>query len=300
MDNELYDNFLERIVSMGLPEAAVARKLAEYDARYESGDRHISARELFDASEDLMTTPLALLRNERSHDELRMTVRNVLEGSDGDEPGKDWVEAEKVLRDATVAYQQVQLGPSETFSFSTPENVDYAKDRLREEVIPGANLDLFYIAEQIFGVDVFVLDSVLEPADSFDAIGGMVCGSPFIVVRRGVDPSYGNEALVDELARILSGNLAWYSDVHSEGSLMKQWELDFIDMLMNAFNGMGREWSNDYKDVRFPARLIDAHRVAVARGENLGYFLNWMAGDPLPVPKHSSTTNLDEAFSYLF
>jgi hypothetical protein len=286
-------NIKKRIRSMGLSDEAVAAKLEKYAFLDESDAdgnwRQFSARGIHNIAEDLMTTFNWVITGEHAPGELHMTVRNVLNGSDGSGGNKDWVEAEKAVRDAAMAYEQILLGPSPKYAWKEPQDIAYALPKLNERAQYGSDLDFFGMIEEYFGVDVFVIDSDVN----FDAIGAMVMGSPFIVAKRGQQARSGHYAVVRELASMLIGNLARYSDVYSEKAGLDAWEIDFAMLMFDSYNGLAPITGDPYGEQRFPQRVIDAHREAVAEKHNLGYFLEWMTGEKPPVVEHEPI-DLDE------
>lgn len=288
MATEFKDYIRDRIRSMGLSDEAVAKKLAEYSF-LDDESWHLSARAMVDIAEDLMTTPEWVITGQHEFVDLQMSVRNVLNGSDGSGGNKDWVNAEKAVRDAAMAYQQVTLGRSPKFAWIEPQNIQYALPVLKERATYGSDLDFFGMIEECFGVDVFVIDSKAD----FDAIGAMVMGSPFIVAKKGLPGRQGHYAVARELACILSGNLAPYSNVYALEAPLDWWAMDFIILLMNSYNGFASIKDGDYAEQRFPQRVIDAHRQAVAERLNMGYFLEWMTGEKPPVIEHEPI-DLDE------
>lgn len=299
MTNELYTRIEDRVMSMGFSPKVAKRKLKPYAHLKNEEDPRLSALDFHNLAEDMMTTFHWAITGEIGDDEVRMSVRNCLTGPDSDQPGRLWIQAEKILRDVVAAYQQVSLGPSEAFGLSEPENFNYAEALLRERATGGSDLDFFGIVEQIFGVDIFVIDSDAQDWGLFDALGAIVGQTPCIVVRRGINTEWGHRAVAHELAKIISGNLFRYSDVFRSHAPLNLWEVNFAARMIDYYNELGLAQGDDYENERFPQRLIDAHREAVAKGENHGSFLNWMAGDPMPEVKHSSSLNLDEWFANL-
>lgn len=319
MNNEIFARVQERIRSMGLSDEAVAAKLKKYEFLAEGNEpEHLSAYAIHDLATDLMTTFHWVITGEQDPADLHMGVRNVLNGSDGTGGNKDWVAAGEALSDAAMAYEQVSLGPSPKFGWTEPKNVEYAMARLNEDPVYGTNLNSVERIEELFGGDVFVIDPkadsvygtdldffgrieeffgvdvfVVKSHVDFDAVGAMVLGSPFIVAKQGLPGRQGHYAVARELACILSGNLARYSDVYAEDAPLDMWSMDFCIMLMESLNGLASVQDNPYAEQRFPKRVVEAHRHAVAEKHNLGYFLEWMTGEKPPVVEHDPI-DLDE------
>lgn len=294
MESETYERIIDRIKNMGLSDDAVEEKLAKYESIHENPDKHTSARDFIFITEDLMVDLQWLLFGKHDPNEVQMTVRNVLNGSDGTRGNKDWVEASEALRDPAMTYQQLALeelgiGASPKFIQTESKNVAYAMNALKGRAAYGSDLDFFGIIEEFFGVDVFVVDSKAD----FDAIGGMVCGSPFIVAKKGIDARTGHYAVARELGLILSGNLAWRYEVFLEDAPLDLWAMDFSIMLMDSYNGLAPIKGDPYGEQRFPQRVIEGHRKAVAERKNLGYFLEWMTGEKPPAVEHKPV-DLDE------
>lgn len=294
MESETYERIIDRIKNMGLSDEAMQEKLAKYESIHENPDKHTSARDFIFITEDLMVDLQWLLFGEHDPNEVQMTVRNVLSDSDGTGGNKDWVDASEALRDPAMTYQQLALeelgiGASPKFLQTEPKNVDYAMADLKRRAVYGSDVDFFGMIEEFFGVDVFVVDSKVN----FDAIGAKVCGAPFIVAKKGIDARTGHYAVARELGLILSGNLAWNYEVFSHESRLDNWAMDFSIMLMDSFNGLAPIKGNPYEEQRFPKRVIEAHRKAVANKKNLGYFLEWMTGEPVKHVEHEPI-DLDE------
>lgn len=290
MEKEMLTRIQERIRSMKLEPAAEAEKLAKYEGLYGAGDTYLSSLEVVNISLDLHTSVHWLLMGERDPMETSITVRNVLRGSDGKKGNKDWVEASEAVRDTTIAYSQVSLGPSLAFAWTEPKNIHYASAKLRERATYGPDHGFFSMVEDIFGVDVFVIDSEHD----FDAIGAMTNDAPYIVAKKGLNARQGHYAVARELAEILAGNLFPLSEVYDEAlPLHREWCMDFILMLMDSYNGLAPVKGDPYGEQRFPQRLIEAHRYAVEHDHNLGYFLEWMTGEPAKVYE-STPFNVDE------
>lgn len=291
MESETYERIIDRIKNMGLSDEAMQEKLREYESVHADPSKYSSTRDFMMICEDLMIDLQWLLFGKHDPSELQMTVRNVLNGSDGTGGNKQWLDAEEALRDAAMTYQQlavkgVGIGASEKFTQTEPKNTAYA---LKNRAASGSELDFFGMIEEFFGVDVFVVDSKVD----FDAIGGKTCGSPFIVAKKGIDARIGNSAVARELGLILSGNLAWRYEVFAKNPPLDMWAMDFSTMLMDPYNGLAPVKGNSYAEQRFPQRVIEAHRKAVAEKKNLGYFLEWMTGEPVKAPE-SQPIDLDE------
>ena len=278
MHNEIFERAETRIRSLGLSEEATKRKLAEYAALRENKPQGLSSLGVANIAEDLMTSSHWLITGERDPFELRSTAQNVLYGPENDEPGSWWVMAKNVFSDISMAYQQVALGASDAFQWTEPRNTEYAVEKLRLLGSKSQDMSFFELVEECFGVEIVVLDC---PED-FTALGGMVCGSPFIVVKQGLDTTVGNYAVAGALGDILAGRLFWYSDVFEDGANSESWIRDFmwvLDFKSTFMNSTGMDVlmkEGAYASQRFPKRLVEAHRKAVAEKANFGYFLEWM------------------------
>lgn len=278
MHNEIFERAQERILALGLSEDATKRKLAEYAALRENKPQGLSSLGVANTAEDLMTSFHWLITGERDPFELRSTAQNVLCGPENDEPGSRWVLAKNVFSDISMAYQQVTLGPSDAFQWTEPRNTEYAVEKLRQLGSKSQDMSFFELVEECFGVEIIVLDR----PENFTALGGMVCGSPFIVVKQGLDTDVGHDAVVMELGNIMAGNLYWYSDVFEDGANSESWIRDFmwvLDFTSTFMNSTGMDVlmkEGAYTAQRFPKRLVEAHRKAVAEKTNFGYFLEWM------------------------
>lgn len=281
MTNEIYVRVADRIRSMGLADETVNAKLEQY-AYLDDENKHLSAYEIHDIATDLMASFHWVITGEEDPAGLHMGVRNVLRDPQILRGDKDWVEAEKALRDAAIAYEQVAMGLSPKFGWKEPKNIDYAMARFKEAAVYGTDLDFFERIEEFFGVDVLIIESDAD----FDAVAGMVLGVPFIVAKQGIPGRQGHYAVARELACILSGNLAPYSKVYEKDAPLDMWSMDFCIMFMDSFNGLAPVQGNPYAQQRFPERLVEAHRDAVKNKHNLGYFLEWMTGEKPPVVEH--------------
>jgi hypothetical protein len=277
-DNEIFERLRERILSLGFSDDATKRKLDQYALLREEKPRGLSALDISNIAEDLMTSFLWVANGERDPFELRSTARNVLRGIENDEPGSQWLLAKNVFSDIITAYQQVSLGPSDNFKWSEPRNIDYAVEKLRQlgEKIKG--MPFFEVIEKCFGVEIIVLDR----AEDFTAIGAKIGGAPVIVVKQGMNVAEGSRAAISELGRIMADDLYWYSDVYENGAdseswiMNTLWVLDMTDNFMNTIIPAILLEDDTYTYRRFPKRLIEAHRKDVAAKKNLGYFLEWM------------------------
>ena len=278
MHNEIFERAQERILALGLSEDATKRKLAEYAALRENKPQGLSSLGVANTAEDLMTSFYWLITGERDPFELRSTAQNVLCGPENDEPGSRWVLAKNVFSDISMAYQQVTLGPSDAFQWNQPKDSRYAEEKLSELREKGQKLSYFDIVEDCFGVEIVVLD---RPED-FTAIGATIAGAPLIVVKQGLDDIAGTYAVATELGNIMAGNLFWYSDVFEDGANSESWIRDFmwvLDFTSTFMNSTGMDVlmkEGAYAPQRFPKRLVEAHRKAVAEKTNFGYFLEWM------------------------
>lgn len=274
MHNEIFDRAHERILSLKLSKKVATRKLDEYAALRESKSRGLSSLDLVNIAEDLMTTTHWLLTGERDPFELKSTVKNFVHGVKNNEPGIIWTMAKNVLSDPSMAYQQVSLGPSANFQWTKPHDIKYAEERLHQLGQRVQEMSFFDLIEECFGVEIIVLDS----SEAFVALGAMVGGAPFIVVQQGFSATTGNNAVAAELAKIMSGDLFWYSDLDmlDDELYTDPWDIKFADRLMSLVGEDALAKDDTYAYRRFPTRLVEAHRKAVAAKKNLGYFLEWM------------------------
>lgn len=272
MHNEIFDRAEQRILSLGFSESATKRKLAEYAALRENNLRGVSSLTVAEIAEDLMTTFVWVINGERYQFELRSTAQNVLCGPENDEPGAEWLVAKNVFSDITTAYEQVAIGPSESFKWNEPRNVEYAKEKLHQLGDKAQEMSFFELIEECFGVEIIVLDR----PEHFTAIGATIGGAPIIVVKQGLGTDVGHYAVATELGKIMAGNLYWYSDVFDHDDDWDSWVLDFTGSIMNSDTMDALMVHGVYTNRRFPERLVEAHRRDVAARKNLGYFLEWM------------------------
>lgn len=295
----IYVRVRERISSMNLSAEARDAKLAKYAELFEGDDVRLSAISIQNIATDLMTTYHWVISGEHEAEELRFTVRNVVRNGDGTGGNADWVLAEEVLRDAEMAYRQVApfREPLTALKSVQDGSAGEALQCLRDAMEENPELDFFDAVEKFFGVEIIVLES----EKAFDAIGAVISEMAFIVVNSKHSVSRIHYAVACELAMIVTGNLALYSDIFAEDFPEDYAVGEFMEHLIRAFS-FGRAASDDTSVLtrRFPAGLVEAHREAVAKHGNLGFFLEWMTGEK-PVrsePKPLSVDELMELFDF--
>lgn len=291
MKDTVLHRIKERLSNVGLTDAVVQAKISEYEAAWGIKGGRFSTIDIFNIAEELMVSSQWLLTGEFSDWELFTTAQNVRKGLETLEPHKDWQTAQKALRDVAVAYEQVGMERSSQFAWVKLTGSKNAMAKFNEWDAENSLPDFPGVVETCFGIDVFVLDSEVD----FDAIGGMINGSPFVVVKSGVDNATGNEIVAREAARILSAGIYPSSGIYAEAAPVSLMVDSFVPLLTGVFNTMslGKEQVDTYKGQRFPERLIKAHRVEVAQGKNPGYFLQWMTGETPPAIEHK-LIDLDE------
>lgn len=288
---KIFERINHRIYSMGFSASAASRKSAEYDSlRAEKGDR-LSLLDMAYIAEDLMVSMHWLLTGELGEWELSTTAQNVRNGSESSAGDKDWQKAQEALRDASVAYEQVGMERSAQFAWVKLTGSKNAMNKFNKWDAEGNLPDFPGVVEECFGIDVFVLDSEVD----FDAFGAMINGSPFVVVKSGVDEATGNTLVAREAAMIISNCIYPSSGVYAEKNPPSAMVDAFVPLLTGVFNTMsaGKEQKDTYSGQRFPERLIRAHRKEVQEKKNPGYFLQWMTGEVPPKVEHKPI-NLDD------
>lgn len=291
MKDAVLHRIKDRLSNMGLTDEVAQAKISEYEAAWGNKGGRFSTLDIFNIAEELMVSSHWLLMGEFSDWELFTTAQNVRKGLETLEPHKDWQTAQKALRDVAVAYEQVRMERSSQFAWVKLTSAKNAMVKFNEWDAEKSLPDFPGVVESCFGIDVFVLDSEVD----FDAIGGMINGSPFVVVKSGVDNATGNNLVARESARILSAGIYPSSGIYAEQAPVSAMVDSFIPLLTGVFNTMslGREQGDTYKGQRFPERLIRAHRKEVQARKNPGYFLQWMTGEAPPVVEHK-LMDLDE------
>jgi hypothetical protein len=275
---EVYTRVKERIGSIGLSPEAQAKKLEQYEEMFGRDGFHMSALSTQNIATDLMTTYRWVITGEHEADELRCTVRNVLKNAENTLGNRDWVMAEEALRDTNIAYQQVSelRQPLPSFAAFRSGDTDGAFAELSEAFKSDPSLDFFEAIEKFFGVEVIRIKSPL----AFDAIGAMTGDMPYIVVNTTHNAARILYATVCELAMLAGGNLALYSDVFAEDFPDNPVVLEFMDKFMAAVSLDRMVETYAPVEHQFPVGLVEAHREAVAKHRNLGFFLEWMTGEP--------------------
>lgn len=268
----------ERIGSMGLSAAARDAKLAKYAELFEGEDVRLSALSIQNIATDLMTTYHWVITGEHEPLEMRTTIRNILKDGDGTSANPDWLMADDALRDLDIVYRQVApfREPLEAFNSLQAGNVNFALADLKQELRTNPALDFFEAIEKFFGVEVIVLES----EHAFDAIGAVSGDHAFILANSNHSPARVFYAVICELAMISTNTLALYSDVFDEDFPANTTIGELMDELITAF--LSYSAKRDEPSVparRFPAGLVEAHREAVAKHGNLGFFLEWMTGE---------------------
>lgn len=278
MAQDIFDRINHRIYSMGLSDEGIAAKVTEYETLREEKGHRLSALTIAKIAEDLMVSFNWLVAGELGKWELATTVQNVRCEAPDTQGSKDWRIAQKALYDPAMAYQQVDMERSSQFAWVKLMGSKKAMEKFAEWDRDGNLPDFPGVIEQCFGIDVFILNSDQD----FDAVGAMIAGSPFIVVKSGVDAGTGNEVVSREAARILANRLYISSAVYPEKDAPNTMEDAFVPLLTGVFNTMSGDTdrSGTYLEQRFPPRVVAEHRKQVAEGKNLGYFLEWMTGEP--------------------
>jgi hypothetical protein len=276
---------------MGFSASAAVMKLEEYHALRDQRGNRLSLLDISAISEELMVSMHWLLTGELDKWELSTTAQNVRNGSESSAGDEDWQKAQKALRDASVAYEQVGMERSAQFAWVKLTGSKNAMNKFNKWDAEDSLPDFPGVVEECFGIDVFVLDSEVD----FDAFGAMINGSPFIVVKSGVDNATGNTLVAREAAMIISDCLYPSSGVYPEKNPPSAMVGAFVPLLTGVFNTMslGKEEKETYRGQRFPERLIRTHRKEVQAKKNPGYFLQWMTGEVPPKVEHKPI-NLDD------